>query len=248
MMRSVLAAAGIACLAASTASAQMPNYWLATPPAVVQAPPPPPPEIPDVPFAAAHDVLLNATVKVGNDFKPLAPWPPLGPGANEVALLGTHHGQVTLAAYSGDHFADARVLADAATVNGAAILDMAVSPDGKRLTIAATASDRLQIWLRDTAGTAPAKVIANFDGTYNKASLAWLDAGTLIVGAVAESNPQQTPDAAQDTRQPPADVALPVEPTRSLHVVKVGVHEEPASLDLDCMGQIDPTTIVWSPD
>ncbi len=227
----------------------MPNYWLATPPSVVEAPHPPPPQIPDVPFAAAHDVALNATVKIDNGFKPLAPWPPLWMGSNEVALVGTHHGQVTLMAYSGERFADARILADPAAVNGAAILDMAISHDGKRLAIAAAAGDQLQIWLRDTAGTAPAAMTASFDGAYDKAALAWLDTGTLVVGTVSETRPEQTPDAAQDTPQPPADVPqAPAEPSPSLHVVQVGAKQAPASLDLDCLGQIDPMTIVWSPD
>ncbi|HXR34603.1 MAG TPA: LpqB family beta-propeller domain-containing protein [Candidatus Binataceae bacterium] len=228
----------------------MPEYWLATPPSVVEAPPhPPPPEIPNVPFAAAHNAPLNATVKIDQGFKPLAPWPPLWMGSNEVALVGTHHGEVTLMAYYGDHFADARVVADPATVNGAAILDMAISPDGKRLAIAAAAKDKLQIWLRDTAATASAAVTATIDGTYDKASLAWLDPGTLVVGAESSTRPAQTSDAAQGTQQPPADVPqTPAEPSRTLHIVRIGAREEPASLDLDCLGQIDPTTIAWSPD
>ncbi len=243
-----LAAVGIACLAASTAAAQMPNYWLATPPSIVDAPHPPPPQIPDVPFAAAHDVALSATVKVDNGFRPLPPWPPLWMGSNEVALVGTHHGQLTLMAYSGEHFADARALADRATVNGAAILDMAISQDGKLLAIAAAAGDKLQIWLRDTAGTAPAAMTTSFDGAYDRASLAWIDTGTLVVGTVSAPRRAQTPDAAQDTQQPPANPQPPAEPSHSLHVVQAGAKEEPASLDLDCLGQVDPTTIAWSPD
>src|SRR5437660_12390365 len=129
MARSVLVAVGIVCLAASAASAQMPNYWLATPPSVVGAPPapPPPPEIPDVPFAAARDVQSVATLKIDKDFKPIALQPPLWMGSNQVALLGIRHGQVTLLAYSGEHFANSRVLADPSTVSGGTILDMAVS-------------------------------------------------------------------------------------------------------------------------
>src|SRR5271166_4702198 len=66
-LRSLLAAAGIASLAASTASAQqLPEYWLATPPSVVEPSlhPQPPPELPNVPFAATYNSPLNATVKI----------------------------------------------------------------------------------------------------------------------------------------------------------------------------------------
>ncbi len=70
-----------------------------------------------------------------------------------------------------------------------------------------------------------------------------------MVGAESKANPAQTPDGAQDTQQAPADVPqTPAEPGRSLHIVRVGAQQEPASLDLDCLEQIDPTTILWSPD
>ncbi|HZY59529.1 MAG TPA: LpqB family beta-propeller domain-containing protein [Candidatus Binataceae bacterium] len=244
-------AVGIVCLAASAASAQMPNYWLATPPSVVGAPPapPPPPEIPDVPFAAARDVQSVATLKIDKDFKPIAPQAPLWMGSNEVALLGTRHGQITLLAYYGEHFANSRVLADPSTVRGGTILDMAVSRDGRRLAIAAATHDKLQIWLRDTNGDAPASVAAAMDGAYSKAGIAWLDAATLAVGTQSAAIAAPTPTPAPDATQPPTDNPQPpAEPTRSLHVVKIGAQEEPASLDLDCLEQVDPTAILWSPD
>src|SRR5579863_10151093 len=187
MKRSVPAALGLAFLAASTAVAQFTgnNYYLTLPPAAVGGPPKPPPapELPNVPFAAAHNVQLAGMVKIDKEFKLLGPWAPLWLGSGAVALLGTRRGQITMLAWYGDHLASSRVMADPATVGGGAILDMAVSRDGNRLAIVAAAGDKLQIWLRDTQSAAPASVAATIDGHCDKAGLAWLDHGTLAVGA-----------------------------------------------------------------
>ncbi len=252
MMRSVLAALGLVFLAGATAVAQITNnYWLAAPPPVVGGPPkpPPPPEIPNVPFAAAHNVQVAGMVKIDQEFKLLGPWAPLWLGSKAVALLGTRHGQITMLAWYGDHFASSRVVADPPTVAGGAILDMSVSRDGNRLAIAAAAGDKLQIWLRDTQSAAPASVAAAIDGHCDKAGVAWLDANTLAVGA------QIQPGAARPSSESPIitpgqqeQPAASPEPTRSLYIVQLGRQQSPVSLDLECVKHLDPTALTWSTD
>lgn len=250
MTRSVLAAAGLVCLAASMAAAQIANnYFEAAPPssATVLLKPPPPPEIPNVPFAAAHNVQVEATVAINKDFKLLGPWAPLWLGTKAVALLGTRRGQITMLAWSGDHFANSRVVADPQTVEGGAILDMAASRDGKHLAIAAAAGEKLQIWLRDTQSGAPATVAATIDGRCDKAGLAWLAANTIAVGAQIQASappPTESPITVPQQQASPA----PPEPTHNLYIVQIGSAQPPAAMSLDCLKSIDPATLTWSPD
>lgn len=251
MMRSVFAAALMIGLAAFAASAQIPNYWEATPPSIMGAPIAslPVPELPNVPFAPTSGVQLAATANMDKDFKVTGPWPPLWLGPKEVAVLGTRHDQVTLVAYYGEHFASSRVLADRSTVNGASILDLAVSPDGKRLAIAAASDDKLQVWIRDTHGSSPATVTASADQTCDQAGVAWLDPDTLAVGTQCESRAAQPTPEASATPRPPSDAAeIPMKPGHSLYIVQMGAQQPQKSLELDCLGQIDPTTLNWSPD
>jgi Lipoprotein LpqB beta-propeller domain/WD40-like Beta Propeller Repeat len=250
MMRSVLAVVGIFCLAASPASAQMPNYWLATPPSVVSRPLAPPPQIPDVPFAPARNVRLLAKIPLDKNFKLLGPWPPLWLGSNEVALLGTRHGQLTLLAWYGEHFSQTRVIADPKVAGGGRILDMAVSRDGKRLAIAAAKDNHeLEIRLRDTQGNAPAAVVASAEGPCDRAGIAWLDADTLAVGAESVQAPAPPSAESGDPPQAPADGAQPpMEFTHTLHIMKVGAQKASENLELACLPQIDPTRLSWSPD
>jgi hypothetical protein len=252
-MRSVLAALGLLFLAASTAMAQFTgnNYWLTLPPAAVGGPPklPPPPEIPNVPFAAVRNVQLAGMLKIDKDFKLLGPWAPLWLGSKAVALLGTRHGRITMLAWYGDHFASSRVMADPQTVEGGAILDMAVSRNGNRLAIVAAAGDKLEIWLRDTQSAAPASVAATIDGHCDKAGLAWLGPNTLAVGAQlqpsAEGASTESPIITPQQQEQPV---APPEPTRSLYIVQLGQQQAPASLDLECVKHLDPIKLTWSPD
>ncbi|MGO9059516.1 MAG: hypothetical protein ACLQU2_19360 [Candidatus Binataceae bacterium] len=229
----------------------MPSYWETTPPSVIGAPiaSPPVPELPNVPFAPTRGVQLGATVNIDKDFKVTGPWPPLWLGPNEVALLGTRHGKVALVAYYGEHFASSRILADTSTVGGARILDMAVSPDGKRMAIAAASADKFQVWIRDTHDSSPATGVASADQTCSKAGVAWLDPDTLAIGTECESSAAQPTPAASATPGPPFGAAdIPVKPAHSLYVVQMGAQQAQTSLDLDCLAQIDPTTLSWSPD
>ncbi|HEY2107324.1 MAG TPA: LpqB family beta-propeller domain-containing protein [Candidatus Binataceae bacterium] len=251
MRRSVLAALGLVFLAASPAIAQFTgnNYFLALPPGPVGRPPKPPPapESPNGPFAAARNVQLGGMVRIDKEFKLLGPWAPLWLGSKAVALLGTRHGQITMLAWSGDHFASSRVMADPAAVGGGQILDMAVSRDGNRLAIVAGGGDRLQIWLRDTQSAAPAAMVATIDGRCEKAGLAWLDPGTLAVGAQLQPGaqaPGESPIITPEQMEQPAAS----EPTRSLYIVQLGQRQAPASLDLECIKHLDPTALTWSPD
>jgi hypothetical protein len=256
MMRSVpgaVGAIGLICLAASTAAAQITNnYWETLPPASTQAPvkPPPPPEIPNVPFAPVRNVRVAATVNVGTDFKLVGPWAPLWLGTKAVALLGTRHGQITMLAWYGDHFDSTRLVADPQTVEGGVILDLAVSRDGKRVAIAAAAGDKLQIWLRDTQGAAPAEVTATIDGHCDKAGIAWLDPNTLAIGAqiqvsappaAGSESPIIVPGQEPSPAPPPA-------PTRNLYIVQIGAQKPPAAIALDCLKNVDPAALTWSPD
>lgn len=252
-MRSVLTALGLLFLAATAAMAQFTsnNYWLTLPPAVGGAPPkpPPPPQIPNVPFAPMHTAQLAGMVSIDKEFKLLGPWAPLWLGSGAVALLGTHNGRTTMLAWYGDHFASSRVIADPATVGGGVILDMAVSRDGNRLAIVANAGDKLKIWLRDTQSAARASLAATIDGRCDKAGLAWLDRGTLAVGAQlqpsAESPSRESPIITPEEQGQPA---APAEPERSLYIIKLGQQQPPGTLDLECVKHLDPTTLTWSPD
>lgn len=247
MMRSVFFAAVMVCLAAFSASAQMPNYWEATPPSIMRAPltPPSAPELPEVPFAATRGVQVEATVTVDKNYKITGPWPPIWLGPREVALVVMHRNQITLVAFYGEHFTRTRVLADASTVNGGKILDMAVSRDGKRVAVAAVSDNKLQIWTRDTRGDTPASVTATIDQACDKAGIAWLDPDTLAIGAQCEAKPVLPSPLNLPTAGQPAN---PAQPGHRLLLVQVGAQQEPANLDLDCLDQIDPTSLSWSPD
>ncbi len=251
MTRSVLAAAGLVCLAASMAAAQIANnYFEAAPPSSSIVPmPPPPPEIPNVPFAAAHNVQVEATIAINKDFKLLGPWAPLWLGTKAVALMGTRHGEITMLAWSGDQFAGSRVVADSQTVKGGAILDMAASRDGRHLAIAAAAGEKLQIWLRDTQSGAPATVAATIDGHCDKAGLAWLNPNTIAVGAQIHSSASVQPsDSSIIAPQQQSSPAPPPEVTHNLYIVQIGAPQRPPAVGLDCLSDIDPATLTWSPD
>jgi hypothetical protein len=246
MMRSVIAAVAMVFLAACPAAAQITNYFLAPPPSGVAAPHPPPAQIPDVPFAAVGNVPLVARMAIAKDFQ-LGPWAPLWLGSQAVALLGTRHGSITLLAYSGNHFAASRVLADPATVEGGTILDMALSRDGKRLAIAAQSGDKMQVWLRDTRRAAAAEVVATIDGTFDKAGLSWLSPNTLALGTGTETGaPGADPPPA--IQQIPPNAEPTPQPAHSLYIVQIGAQGAPLGLDVDCLPTIDPTTLSWSPD
>ncbi len=247
MMRSVFAATLIVCLAAFSASAQMANYWEATLPSIMGAAPPPA-DLPKVPLAPIHGVKLAAIFNIDKDYKVTGPWPPLWLGPKEIGLLATYHDRVTLIAFYGEHFAKSRVLADTSTVNSGKILDMAVSHDGMRLAIAVASDSKLQIWTRDTQEDSPASVAATVDEACDKAGVAWLDPNTVAVGTECEpsaSAPSPQPSA---TPGQPEVSEIPVKPVRSLRLVQIGAQRAPASLELDCLDQIDPTTLGWSPD
>ncbi len=224
------------------AAAQTNNYWLTLPPASVGAPPKPPaPEIPDLPFAAARHVQVWATEKIPDDLKLIGPVAPIWLGADAVALPVRQKHGVALMAWEGDHFDQARMVADSSTVKGAAILDMAISRDGKRVVIAANSREQLQIWIRETRGAAPPSVVGTIDGACRRAAVAWLDAQTVAVGA------QLAPDAA------PADQSdrenAPSNPLRRrLYVVHPGEQQPPAALAIECLDRIDPASLIWSPD
>jgi hypothetical protein len=252
MARSVLAAAGLVFLAATTAAAQITNnYWLAVPPPSVGAPlkPPAPPEVPNVPFAAAHNVPVLATVSIDRDFKLVGPFAPLWLGPGAVALLGKRHGQITLQAWFGEHFASSRTIADPQTVNGGTILDLTVSRDGRRLAIAAAADDKLQIWLRDTQSSSPASVVATIDGHCDKAGLAWADPNTLAVGAqMQQSAPWPQSESPVILPGQESQPASPAQPAHNLYIVQLGAQQAPTRVELDCLAHLDPAALVWSPD
>jgi hypothetical protein len=236
-------------LAAAAAAAQIANnYFEALPPASTAVAPkaPPPPEIPNVPFAPARNVHVEAMVSI-KDFSLLGPWAPLWLGNKAVALLGTRRGRVTMLAWYGEDFSNSRVVADAQTVQGGAILDMAISRDARRLAIAAAGGDKLQIWLRDTHSSAPATVIATIDGHCDKAGVAWLDADTLAVGALL--HPGTPPPASESAIIGPAQQvpAAPPAPRRSLYIVRTDAKQAPAAMAPDCLGSLDPVTLTWGP-
>ncbi len=226
------------------AAAQTNNYWLTLPPASVGAPPKPPPapEIPDLPFAGARHVQVRATVKIPDDLKLIGPVAPIWLGADAVALPVRQKHGVALMAWEGDHFDQARMVADSSTVKGAAILDMAISRDGKRVAIAADLPEQLQIWIRETHGAAPASVVGTIDGACRRAAVAWLDAQTVAVGA------QMAPDAAPSEQSPDQENAPSNPPRRRLYVVHPGEQQSPAALELECLDRIDPASLTWSPD
>ena len=227
------------------------SYWETLPPPMVTAPAkaPHPAVIPNVPFAPVPNVSLAGITRLDKDFKLLGPWPPLWLGSKAVALLGTIHGQIRMMVWEGNHFAHSRVIADPQTVGGGAILDMAVSRSGDRLAIAVDAGDKLQIWVRDTQGEAPASVAATINGHCEKAGLGWLDPKTLAVGAQSSAPPPPASDESpiitpeQQSRLP----AQP-EPSRTVYVVQLGQDSPPTALDFECLKHLDPAKLTWSPD
>jgi Lipoprotein LpqB beta-propeller domain len=251
MTRSFIAAALLVCLAVSTAAAQSNVYWEAIPPqftaegAKLKAA-----EIPNVPFAGAPNVRVAGEVSIARAFKLLGLWAPLWLGPNMVALPGTLNKQVTLMAWYGERFNRSRVVADSSTVHGAGILDMAVSRDGKRLAIAATTGDKLQIWQRDTQSDAPASLAATIDGACDKAGLAWLNQDTVAVGVQFKQNPAPAPVPSESPIVIPGQQEQPAGPQiqRALYIVQLAGGRPPANIDLDCLKHVEPWTLTWSPD
>jgi hypothetical protein len=249
-MRSVLAAVGLVCLAASVAAAQSNTYWLSLPlPGFHhrhQAKPPP--EIPDVPFAPAHNVQLAGIVKVAPALKLIGSVAPLWLGPDAVALPVTRNGSLALIAWQGGHFGSLRVVADSAAVHGANIQDMAVNREGSRVAIAAAVSDGLQIWIRNTNGDAPAALAATIGVNSEKAGISWLNANTLAVGVqlqAAATEPTESPIVTPGQEQAPAQ---PAPPETGIYIVKPGAAQPVSTLDVECAGHIDPTSLLWSPD
>jgi hypothetical protein len=249
-MRSVLAAVGLVCLAVSVAAAQSNTYWLtfSLPGFLRRHKAKPPLEIPDVPFAPAHNVPLSGIVKIPPGLKLIGSVAPLWLGPDAVALPVMRNDSLALIAWQGDHFGSVRVVADSATVHGANILDMAVNRDGSSVAIAAAVSDGLQIWVRNTNGDAPASVVAKIGVVSEKAGISWLNANTLAVGLQVQAlSPESNESSitAPDQEQAPAP---PEEPERSIYIVRPGQQQPISTLDVACVGHIDPTNLLWSPD
>jgi hypothetical protein len=196
-----------------------------------------------VPFAGARNVQVWVNEKIPAELKLIGPVAPIWLGPDAVALPITQKRGAALIAWEGDHFEQSRVVADSSTVKGAAVLDMAISRDGKRLAIAADSGEQLQIWLRQTRGATAASLIGTIEGACHRAAIAWLDPDTVAVGA------QMEPDAAPSGESPEqeSDPSTP-SPPRKLYVVHAGEQQSPTPLALDCLDRIDPTSLIWSPD
>ncbi|MGH7778198.1 MAG: hypothetical protein ACREQR_00010 [Candidatus Binataceae bacterium] len=176
-------------------------------------------------ITAGIHVVANVTMPRG--FAPMAGRPPLWlQNGNEIAVVGTLSGHLVVLGFSGIGWRNSRVLA-AETGAGSAepgrIMDLAASPDGMTLAIAVAAAgqNRLDLVMRDLIATGPGHPIAGFDGAYDLASLAWLNADSIAI-TLRPSADQPAPPVSDDSGIAPDAPAKPAEGLQILVVAGPG--------------------------
>ncbi|HUY28085.1 MAG TPA: hypothetical protein VMV27_11750 [Candidatus Binataceae bacterium] len=192
-------------------------------------------------------IQVISTIVLPRGFSPLAGHPPLWlQNGNEIGVAGSSGGHLVVLGFSGPGWHNSRVLA-AETGPGSAepgrILDMAASPDGMTLAIAVAvaAQNRLDIVMRDLIATGPGRPITSFDGSYDMASLSWLNVNSVAISlAPSATQPVIPPPAPDDSGLPPEP--LP-KPSQGLQILVVAGPGSVVPMKLKCaVGKL-----YWSP-
>ena len=165
----------------------------------------PPPKLP--PFEAhagslgiTRGIKVAAFAQLPDGFAPAPGVPPMWFRQGlEVGVVGTVNGQSTILGLSGPGLTRGRILAadNGPAAPGGKIIDAAPNKDGSLLAtlVADSAVPRLDVFLRTLNDNDNGHAIASFDGTYDRATLAWL--GRSLLAIVLHPGEQPVaPDAA----------------------------------------------------
>ncbi|HVA79330.1 MAG TPA: hypothetical protein VNF29_00210 [Candidatus Binataceae bacterium] len=192
-------------------------------------------------------IQVISSVALPRGFAPLADHPPLWlQNGNEIGVVGSSGGHLVILGFSGPGWRNSRILA-AETSAGSAepgrILDLAVSPDTMTLAIAVAVAgqNRLDIVMRDLIATGPGRPITSFDGSYDMASLSWLNLNSIAISLAPSANqPVIPPPAPDDSGLPPEP--LP-KPSQGLQILVVAGPGSVVPMKLKCaLGKL-----YWSP-
>jgi hypothetical protein len=177
---------------------------------------------PNLPPFEAHAATLGITrgIKVAafaqlpDGFAPAPGVPPMWLRQGlEVGVVGTANGQSTILGLSGPGLLHGRILAADGGMGAPVgkLIDAAPNLDGSLLAtlVAESAAPRLDVYLRTMDDTDYGRAIASFDGSYDRASLAWLGRHLLAIAlhAAAPPVPATPPDSvsANETMNLPAN-------------------------------------------
>jgi|GEM_PF-2729350 len=232
--------------------------------------PKPPLMIPRLPLQAAPGIRVIAALPLGPDFKLLGSAPPLWVTGQELAVVGRIGQRTVIAGFSGDNFQQSGILVAGPKPALGTLLDAALSADHERFATVSSLSDRLTIGLSAAQRVGPSTIVSEIPGRFSAASIAWLGANLLAIGAVELGTPPPAPDATAPTPNPsasatatvvgppasatvsasatpqPSPSATPVALVPHLFVVSLAMASEPIEPQLDCLDQIDPTRLYWS--
>lgn len=162
---------------------------------------------------------------------------------NEIGVVGSRSGSVEVLGFSGKGWGTSRVLAaesgDQAAEEGA-ILDVAPSPDGLTLAAAVVPKGqrRIDVILRELISSGPGQSIASFDGTFDSATMAWVNNTTIAVALRAHpGQPPLPPPESSDPSEPPRKLA------DGLQIIVVSGQGSAMGVKLDC----PMSPLSWSP-
>jgi WD40 repeat protein len=157
-----------------------------------------------VPNAAEHPLWLN--------------------GGAEIGVIGTIDGRTTILGFSGPGLGNRRVIAQdyGPAAPGGRILDITASPDTNALATAVySAENGLSVILANAADVAESRKVAQIDGAFEAAQVAWLDKDTIALAAKVQ---QQSAD---QTMLSAGTVSLP---SGGLYLIRIG--PQPATQNL----------------
>ncbi len=196
-------------------------------------------------------IPVVATVRLPPGFVPVAGRPPMWlQNGTEIGVVGTEQSNVIVLGFSGPGWKHSRVLAAAQGKYAAElgrIVDLAPSPDGITLASAVQVAgkDRLDVVLRDLIATGAGQPVTSFDGTYNLASMQWLNNGTIAMELRPNSEPAQAPALnPQETLPGELPPAPPPKPSEGLQLIVVTGPGSVAPLHVGC----PVSTIQWNPE
>ena len=146
-------------------------------------------------------IKVAAFARLPDGFTPAPGVPPMWLQQGlEVGVVGMVNGQSTILGLRGPGLVHGRILAADGGMGAPAgkIVDAAPNLDGSLLAtlVAEPAVPRLDVYLRGMNDADYGQSIASFDGSYNRASLAWL--GQHLLAIVLHADAQPTPSAAPD--------------------------------------------------
>ncbi len=206
---------------------------------------------PAAPLATVGTATLDITpgIKVlarhamPDGFVPIAARAPMWlQGGNEIGVIGARDGRTVVLGFGGPGWRDTRVIAedDGPGLRGRVIMDVAASPDGMTLALAAANPKERQVnvVIRDliAVGAGGSHSVASFDGIFETASVGWSNPFTVALVLKA-------PRGAPGREAASADGAPQAASAPGLYLVAINGTVIAERLKLDC--PLSPLS--WSP-